>query len=87
MLKLCFVFEGLTETCAGSFCCVPNNMSMIGTVGVPSPSVEVRLESVPEMGYDALGAVPQGEICMRSLWTTGSPGQQHRKHRKCEDTQ
>ena len=66
LIKLCFVFEGLTETCAGSFCCVPNNMSMIGTVGVPSPSVEVRLESVPEMGYDALGAVPQGEICMRS---------------------
>lgn len=57
---------GLTETCSGSFCCVPNEMSMIGTVGVPSPSIEVRLESVPEMGYDALAKVPRGEICMRS---------------------
>ncbi|KAH7299664.1 hypothetical protein KP509_24G023000 [Ceratopteris richardii] len=57
---------GLTETCSGSFCCVPDDISMIGTVGVPSPSIEVRLESVPEMGYDALAEVPRGEICMRS---------------------
>lgn len=57
---------GLTETCAGSFCCIPNEMSMIGTVGPPSPSIEVRLESVPDMGYDALAEVPRGEICMRS---------------------
>lgn len=57
---------GLTETCAGSFCCVPNELSMIGTVGVPSPSIEVCLESVPDMGYDALADVARGEICMRS---------------------
>eukprot|EP00250_Pteridium_aquilinum_P007552 c1723_g1_i1 orf=521-2539(-) len=57
---------GLTETCSGSFCCVPNELSMIGTVGVPSPSIEVRLQSVPEMGYDALAKVARGEICMRS---------------------
>lgn len=38
---------------------------MIGTVGPPVPNVDVRLESVPEMEYDALAAVPRGEICVR----------------------
>ncbi|KAL5219703.1 hypothetical protein ABZP36_024416 [Zizania latifolia] len=57
---------GLTETCAGSFVSLPNNMSMLGTVGPPLPYVEVRLESVPEMGYDALSKEsPRGEICIR----------------------
>ena len=60
------VFIGLTETCAGSFVSLPNNMSMLGTVGPPVPYVEVRLESVPEMGYDALSKEsPRGEICIR----------------------
>jgi long-chain acyl-CoA synthetase len=57
---------GLTETCAGSFVSLPNNMSMLGTVGPPVPYVEVHLESVPEMGYDALSKEsPRGEICIR----------------------
>uniref|UniRef100_A0A0D9V466 Long-chain-fatty-acid--CoA ligase n=1 Tax=Leersia perrieri TaxID=77586 RepID=A0A0D9V466_9ORYZ len=57
---------GLTETCAGSFVSLPNNMSMLGTVGPPVPYVEVCLESVPEMGYDALSKEsPRGEICIR----------------------
>lgn len=39
---------------------------MVGTVGVPMPTVEARLVSVPEMGYDAFSAdVPRGEICLR----------------------
>lgn len=38
---------------------------MVGTVGVPMTTIEVRLESVPEMGYDALSGLPQGEICIR----------------------
>jgi long-chain acyl-CoA synthetase len=38
---------------------------MVGTVGVPITTIEVRLESVPEMGYDALSSVPCGEICLR----------------------
>ena len=37
----------------------------MGTVGVPFPTIEARLESVPEMGYDALSNVPRGEICLR----------------------
>ncbi|KAK4476346.1 hypothetical protein RD792_015495 [Penstemon davidsonii] len=57
---------GLTETCAGSFVARPNELSMIGTVGPPLPVVDVCLESVPEMGYDALsGTPPRGEICIR----------------------
>ena len=61
-----FLPLGLTETCAGSFVSLPNNMSMLGTVGPPVPYVEVRLESVPEMGYDALSSeTPRGEICIR----------------------
>ncbi|CAA6665862.1 unnamed protein product [Spirodela intermedia] len=46
---------GLTETCGGTFVSLPDEYSMLGTVGPPLPNVDVRLESVPEMGYDALG--------------------------------
>ncbi|CAN1743934.1 Long chain acyl-CoA synthetase 4 [Linum perenne] len=56
---------GLTESCAGSFVSLPNEMSMLGTVGPPVPNVDIRLESVPEMGYDALSSTPRGEICIR----------------------
>jgi acyl-CoA synthetase (AMP-forming)/AMP-acid ligase II len=38
---------------------------MIGTVGPPVTTIEARLESVPEMGYDALSDTPRGEICLR----------------------
>ncbi|XP_051145447.1 long chain acyl-CoA synthetase 4-like isoform X2 [Andrographis paniculata] len=56
---------GLTETCAGSFVARPDEFSMIGTVGPPLPIVDIRLESVPDMGYDALSSTPRGEICIR----------------------
>ncbi|MQL96029.1 hypothetical protein Taro_028700, partial [Colocasia esculenta] len=56
---------GLTESCAGTFVSLPNELSMLGTVGPPVPNVDVRLESVPEMGYDALSSTPRGEICIR----------------------
>lgn len=59
---------GLTETCAGTFVSMPHEMSMLGTVGPPVPNVDVCLESVPEMGYDALAEVPRGEVCVK-----GSP--------------
>lgn len=59
-------FPGLTETCAASFLQVPDVISMNGTVGPPQPIIDVRLESVPELGYDALREdSPQGEICIR----------------------
>uniref|UniRef100_A0ACD5VJR8 Uncharacterized protein n=1 Tax=Avena sativa TaxID=4498 RepID=A0ACD5VJR8_AVESA len=56
---------GLTETCAGSFVSLPNQMSMIGTVGPPVPNIDARLESVAEMNYDALASTPRGEICIK----------------------
>ncbi|KAM1348928.1 hypothetical protein PS2_003095 [Malus domestica] len=56
---------GLTESCGGSFTSIGNVFPMIGTVGVPITTIEARLESVPEMGYDALSSVPRGEICLR----------------------
>ncbi|KAL5999018.1 hypothetical protein ACLOJK_009968 [Asimina triloba] len=56
---------GLTETCAGTFVSLPNELSMLGTVGPPVPNVDVRLESVPEMAYDANSSTPRGEICIR----------------------
>lgn len=59
------IHSGLTETCAGCFTSIANVFPMIGTVGVPVPTIEVRLESVMEMGYDALSVTPRGEICLR----------------------
>ncbi|KAL5729370.1 long-chain-fatty-acid--CoA ligase [Ranunculus cassubicifolius] len=56
---------GLTESCAGCFTSIANVHSMIGTVGGPVVTIEARLESVPEMGYDALATGPRGEICIR----------------------
>lgn len=40
-------------------------MSLIGTVGVAAIYTELRLEEVPEMGYDPLGVPSRGEICIR----------------------
>ncbi|KAI4295581.1 hypothetical protein L6164_035613 [Bauhinia variegata] len=56
---------GLTESCGGCFTAIGNVFSMVGTVGVPMTTIEARLESVPEMGYDALSSEPRGEICLR----------------------
>ncbi|KAF7828146.1 long chain acyl-CoA synthetase 4-like [Senna tora] len=56
---------GLTETCGGTFVSLPNEVKMLGTVGPPLPNVDVCLESVPQMGYDALATTPRGEICVR----------------------
>ncbi|XP_040364085.1 long chain acyl-CoA synthetase 2 isoform X2 [Rosa chinensis] len=56
---------GLTESCGGCFSSIGNVYPMVGTVGVPLTTIEARLESVPELGYDALSSVPRGEICLR----------------------
>ncbi|XP_077251277.1 long chain acyl-CoA synthetase 4-like [Tasmannia lanceolata] len=56
---------GLTETCAGTFVSLPDEVSMLGTVGPPVPNVDVCLESVPEMGYDANSSTSRGEVCVR----------------------
>ncbi|KAK2425890.1 long chain acyl-CoA synthetase [Trifolium repens] len=56
---------GLTETSVGTFVSLPNELDMLGTVGPPVPNVDACLESVPEMGYDALANTPRGEICVK----------------------
>ncbi|XP_072961506.1 long chain acyl-CoA synthetase 1-like [Typha angustifolia] len=56
---------GLTETCGLCSVGFPDEMSLIGTVGVASTYTELRLEEVPEMGYDPLGVPSRGEICVR----------------------
>lgn len=63
----CFVLQGygLTETCGLSTVGFPDEMSMVGTVGVPSVYTELRLEEVQEMGYHPLADPPRGEICVR----------------------
>ena len=56
---------GLTESCAASFICLPDP-AMANTVGPPLKSTEFRLESVPDLQYDALADPPKGEILLRS---------------------
>ncbi|KAE9459600.1 hypothetical protein C3L33_08484, partial [Rhododendron williamsianum] len=67
VVACCHVLQGygLTESCAGTFVSLPNELDMLGTVGPPVPNVDVCLESVPEMQYDALSSTPRGEICVR----------------------
>lgn len=67
VVACCHVLQGygLTESCAGTFVSLPNELDMLGTVGPPVPNVDVCLESVPEMEYDALSSTPRGEICIR----------------------
>ncbi|KAJ8748643.1 hypothetical protein K2173_008088 [Erythroxylum novogranatense] len=56
---------GLTETCGPATLGFPDEMCMMGAVGSPAVYNEVRLEEVPEMGYNPLGNPPCGEICIR----------------------
>lgn len=62
-----FVLQGygLTETCGLATIGFPDEMCMLGTVGSAFVYNEIRLEEVPEMGYDPLGDPPRGEICYR----------------------
>lgn len=56
---------GLTETCGPATLGFPDEMCMLGTVGTTAVYNELRLEEVPEMGYNPLGEPPCGEICVR----------------------
>ncbi|KAG9136912.1 hypothetical protein Leryth_020012 [Lithospermum erythrorhizon] len=59
------ICSGLTESCGGCLTSIADVYSMTGSVGVPMTTIEVRLESVPEMGYNAVSDMPRGEICLR----------------------
>ncbi|XP_074578147.1 long chain acyl-CoA synthetase 1-like [Curcuma longa] len=58
---------GLTETCGVSTVGVPDDMSLVGTVGIAATNTEVRLEEVPELGYDPLSTPSRGEVCVRGM--------------------
>ena len=55
---------GLTETSA-ALCVSYGNDKTIGSVGPPNCSFEIRLKSVPEMGYLVTDNPPRGEIQCR----------------------
>ncbi|CAI8603685.1 unnamed protein product [Vicia faba] len=56
---------GLTETCGPTTLTFPDEMCMLGNVGVVTIYNELQLEEVPDMGYNPLGNPPCGEICIR----------------------
>uniref|UniRef100_A0A804RIS7 Long-chain-fatty-acid--CoA ligase n=1 Tax=Zea mays TaxID=4577 RepID=A0A804RIS7_MAIZE len=56
---------GLTETLGPSTVCYIDDMALVGSAGVPATYTEIRLEEVPEMGYNPLGVPSRGEICIR----------------------
>lgn len=62
-----FVLQGygMTETCGLATLGFPDEMCMLGGVGSPFVYTDLRLEEVPEMGYDPLADPPRGEICLR----------------------
>lgn len=57
--------SGLTETCGVSTVGFPDDMSLVGTVGIAASNTEVCLEEVPELGYDPLSNPSRGEVCVR----------------------
>ncbi|CAI7919671.1 unnamed protein product, partial [Closterium sp. NIES-53] len=52
---------GLTETNTSGFISYADRIEQAGTVGPPMPTLETRLESIPEMNYDAIGAAGESE--------------------------
>ncbi|KAI0076872.1 acetyl-CoA synthetase-like protein [Panus rudis PR-1116 ss-1] len=55
---------GMTESC-GMCCILPPEMMQYGSVGVPMPSIEIKLLDVPEAGYLSTNNPPQGEVLIR----------------------
>ncbi|KAG6824524.1 hypothetical protein H0H92_006597 [Tricholoma furcatifolium] len=55
---------GMTESC-GMCAILPPELMRFESVGVPVPSIEVKLRDVPEAGYLSTNNPPQGEVCIR----------------------
>jgi len=55
---------GMTESC-GMCAILPPEMLQWGAVGLPMPSIEVKLRDVVETGYLSSNDTPQGEVCIR----------------------
>ncbi|KAI0758848.1 long-chain-fatty-acid-CoA-ligase [Fomes fomentarius] len=55
---------GMTESC-GMCAIMPPEFMQYNTVGLPVPSIEIKLFDVPDAGYRATNNPPQGEVCIR----------------------
>lgn len=55
---------GMTESC-GMCAILPPELHQYNSVGLPVPSLEVKLLDCPDMGYTSQNTPPQGEICVR----------------------
>ncbi|KAI0062964.1 long-chain-fatty-acid-CoA-ligase [Artomyces pyxidatus] len=55
---------GMTESC-GMAAILPPEVMQWGSVGLPSPSVEIKFLDVPEAGYRSTNDPPQGEVLIR----------------------
>jgi len=54
----------MTESC-GMCAILPPELMQYGSVGLPVPSIEVKLIDVPDAGYSSKSKPPQGEVCIR----------------------
>ncbi|KAF4615141.1 hypothetical protein D9613_003439 [Agrocybe pediades] len=55
---------GMTESC-GMCTLLPPECIRFGAVGIPVPSIEVKLLDIPDLGYKYSNTLPQGEVCIR----------------------
>ncbi|KAF8968685.1 long-chain-fatty-acid-CoA-ligase [Flammula alnicola] len=55
---------GMTESC-GMCAILPPELMRYGSVGLPVPSVDIKLRDVPDAGYLSTNNPPQGEVCIR----------------------
>ncbi|KAF8824666.1 hypothetical protein HHX47_DHR8000422 [Lentinula edodes] len=55
---------GMTESC-GMCAILPPEMMRYSSVGLPVPSIEIKLLDVKEAGYLSTNKPPQGEVCIR----------------------
>ncbi|KAG6808209.1 hypothetical protein H0H92_005030 [Tricholoma furcatifolium] len=55
---------GMTESC-GMCTLLPPELPVAGPVGLPVPSIEIKLLDVPSAGYYSKSTPPRGEICIR----------------------
>ena len=54
----------MTESC-GMCAILPPEMMQYGSVGLPSPSIEIKFLDVVETGYLSTNDPPQGEVCIK----------------------